>query len=84
MNTNDYGQKINITKLSLIHISSESKENRSATATHLSVKLDEKLTFKFHVNNLYRRLQREVFRLMKKNQKYFGSYDLTHFDTFTR
>ena len=63
MNTNDYGQTDGnkITKLSLIHNNSESEENRSAT--HLGVKLDEKLNYKFHFSNLHRRLQRAVFSL---------------------
>ncbi len=63
INTNSFGQHDpnKITKLSLISNNSENKDDRHAR--HLGIELDEKMNFKFHFDNLHRRLQKACFSL---------------------
>ncbi len=63
INTNHFDENLpeKITKLSLISNENENKENRYAK--HLGCLLDEKLKFKYHFDNLHKRLQKAIFSL---------------------
>ncbi len=67
INTNDFNQNDpnKITKLSLVSNDNQNKNDKHAR--HLGVELDEKMSYRFHFDNLHQRLQRACFslRIMK-------------------